>query len=93
MSDVDPDDLRFEYRPFDKPLHDRQTITGGDVIDFVKRGVMRATWDSPEGPVFYMWAVEDDLTEMYEAEPALRAHVAELVVDAYDKDERQGKGA
>lgn len=86
MSDApNPDDLRFDYVPFEKPLRWTSRVTDGSHVEFVKRGRMRALWNSPSGPFYLAWASEDDMTEQYRAEPQLRQRVAASLAEAYGR--------
>lgn len=80
---VNPDDLRFDYKPFAEPLQVQIINSAGQDMGWVHRGRMRAVWESPNRPFYLAWAVEEDMTEIYESEPELRRRVAERLAEAY----------
>jgi hypothetical protein len=69
---VNPDDLRFEYRP------PRSRQSGAN-------GWMVARWESPDGPFSLAWLTGADSTDLYESEPELRREVAADVAAAYER--------
>lgn len=83
QSVVNPDELRFDYRPFDEPLQTRIINSAGQDMGWIHRGRMRAIWDSPTGPFYFAWPAENDMTKLYETELPLRTRVAELLAEAY----------
>jgi hypothetical protein len=83
---VDPQDLTFSYKQFEKPLTGTFKVSDGSHFEWVLRGRINVQWISPTGKFNIAWAVEDDATLVYYmSEPELREMVAQRMANAYDQ--------
>lgn len=89
MDDINPDDLIFDYLPFETPIYAADMI-GGERVSVVYRGRMRASWDSPRGRFHIAWAVRENRLDDYEHDQQLRREIALRLGEAYELSTQEG---